>query len=140
MAYTPLAGSAGRIKVHGGSVIASITGWREKQTSEMLKVTSFESGVDANSVIAEQYVGSNIAGTVIDIEGYFDSGTPTSVASFPIGTALIIDFLYQKTGALGRYGVVCLVNDYADGPKLREAQTFTAQVTVNGVMPQPSLS
>lgn len=135
------AGSSGRIRQGGGNtVIGGLTMWDATKALEVLKVTNFESGVDANFVIWEEKISSNIADGKVSIEGWYDTGTPTSESFFNVGTAVTMDFLFTKTGTLGYHNCACIVSQFKPTVRLREAQHFTAEVEVNGVMPYQTAS
>jgi hypothetical protein len=141
VAFTPAAGSSGRIRNGvGNTIIGGLTAWDATKALEVLKVTNFESPQDSNLVIWEEKISSNIADGKITVSGWIDLGTPTGESFFNIGTSALFDFLFTKTGTLGYHNVLCIVSNYKPGVKLREAQSFTAELEVNGIMPYQTAS
>lgn len=120
--------------------MAGITEWQITNASEVFKTTNFESAAEASGVIAEEKIGSNIADYKARLTGWYDNDTTNSDVNFPIGTVLTIDYLYAKTSTWGFHNITSIVSSFIRGPKLREAQSFTLELEISGLLGVPRSS
>ncbi len=141
MAYTPLAGSAGRLRLGSAtSGVSGVTSWELAQKSEIFPGTHFESGAEATGVIAEDRVASNIAGYTIRFTAWFDADTVTTFSNFPIGTGVVMDLLYNKATTFGFHNKTVYVSNVTAGPKLREQQAYNFDGEMTGTLGVPAAS
>lgn len=139
MAFTTYPGSAGRVRYGvGDTVVASLKSWKIQKQVGNLNVTTFESGVDSNSVIHSTFISDNIAETTCEVEGFIDYDTTTTEAIFPIGTAITLDLLGAKTGPKGWLNIPAIVKSVNFSVELKSPQTFTATFFLTGVAPVQS--
>ncbi len=142
MAFTPQAGSAGRIRLGSSSNgVAGITEWKITSAGEVYKVTNFETTADTvTGTLGEDKIGSNIVDYKATLTGWYDTDTTNTDLTFPILTTIVVDFLYTKSGTLGFHNKNCIIANFARGPKLREAQSFTLELEISGNLGSPSAS
>lgn len=130
------AGSRGRIRAGAGStIIAGMTKWSERREVGEIEVSNFESQMDVNNVIEGEFISDNISNTLYDIEGFIDFTSLALINTFQIGASVTADFLYDRTGAIGKLDVVCFVKSLSPSVELKQGQKFTAQLRAFNTVP-----
>lgn len=137
MAFTPFAGTGGRIRLGGSNTragvttaypfagqsnvaIAGITSWRFPQQAEKAEVTNFESPMDGLGRVWKEFLAGVCTATV-QIEGVFDADTTAgSAAAFNVGQFIVCDLLFFKNPPVGYFELLVYVDTFEPG------QTFAA--------------
>jgi len=151
MAYTPPAGSWGRLKLikvaaPSGATItwtgstaakAGITSWRlnDARAGGVPSALDFESTADAYNVLYPQLLSGGVAEpATLDIAGIIDiDATTGTVVALPHNAPVVVDALYFKTGTKGYVGLECVVQSFEEGTKVDDkTATFTAKLAING--------
>lgn len=132
---TYLAGSRGRIRTGANVAIAGITKWAIRREVGEIETSNFESGLDANNVIEGEFISDNISNSLIDIEGFIDFTSLTTINSFAVGTTVSADLIFNKTGIIGYLDVSCFVKSISPAVELKQGQKFTAQLRAFNTVP-----
>jgi hypothetical protein len=146
MAYLPVAGSWGRVKLvkvapdlttpvyswSGTTASVRLTSWRarESKAGGTPSVLDFESTADAEGVLYPLPIrGGTAEMPTIDVEGNADiDATTGTLTILPMHAAVVADFLIFKTGTIGYVGVPCVVQSFEIGGKVDD-KTFTFRAT-----------
>ncbi len=132
---TYLAGSRGRVRTGSNVSIAGITKWAIRREVGEIETSNFESALDANNVIDGEFISDNISNTIIDIEGFIDFTSLTTINSFAVGTTVSLDLLFNKTGAIAYLDLSCFVKSIAPAVELKQGQKFVAQLRAFNTVP-----
>jgi hypothetical protein len=152
MAYLPVAGSWGRVKVvkvapdlttpvftwTGSTVTIRLTSWkaRESKAGGTPSILDFESTADAEGVLYPTPIrGGTAEMPTVDIEGNVDiDGTTGTLTALPMNSAVVADFIVFKTGTIGYVGVPCVVSNFEIGGRVDD-KTFTFSATLIAAAP-----
>lgn len=130
-----LSGSTGRVRTGSNVIIAGITKWGFQREVGEIEVSNFESVADANGVLEGEFISDNISNTLITIEGFINFTSATTINPFPIGTAVVLDLFYNKTGMIGYLDVACFVKSIGPTVDLKQGQKFTATLRASNAVP-----
>jgi hypothetical protein len=151
MAYKPVSGSWGRLKVikvaaptgttitWTGSTVtkAGITSWRlsDGRAGGVPSSLDFEAAADAYNVLYPTLLSGGVAeGAMLDIQGLIDIDASTgTVPSIPHNAPVVVDALYFKSGPSGYVGMPGVVQSFEEGTKVDDkTATFTAKIAISG--------
>lgn len=139
MAFTPYAGTTGRIRSKVGSAaVANVNGgtaWKFNQQLETVPITNFESTADSNNIVWKQILAGMASGKVtcsVIFDGQSNTGT---VNLFPIGTSVLLDLQFTKTSPIGYPAVPAIVSGFSPGVDFEGKGTAEVECELNGVPP-----
>lgn len=131
---TPVAGTAGRVKVDG-VIIGGIKLWKLDQTTAEIGIPHFESAVDALLRVWPQFL-AGLSGATGSMEGYYDVdlSAPTDDV-ITTGVFATLDLIFNKSSAFG-FAVNVLFTSFGPGTNVEnQPATWMANFRITGVVP-----
>ena len=139
MAFTPMAGTAGRVK-SGTNTVAGITSWKRQSTAAAIPIPHFESSADVTTSTVQPNKLKGLGDNKVMIEGIYNTdatdGTEVGTPALTNGASVTLDLVVDKTGLKGYDGVSGFISEFSVTCQINnQATAFTATVEVNGVFP-----
>lgn len=157
MAITPYAGTSGRLKSIPVSPVLTadsitftgvtatvneITGWQLtiSKPGGQPEVLTFESDSDAQGNLYPTLIRGGVARWTATVQGLMNgtagAGVTDTTEQFPIGAAVVADFVYQKGGAKGFFGCNGVVTDFQTSQQVGpQPAPFTCTIAGSGALP-----
>lgn len=157
MAFTPFAGSAGRLKsvavtpslsvptptLTGLSttVTAGIDGWELSQTTEDGgPLYHYEGDATTAGVIAPVRLQGGLGNSVVTARGFYDGDTTSTDERFVNGAFVVMDLIFSRASTYGRYGVPGKIMSYKETEDIKaNAIRFEVTVEIHGTPAAPTV-
>ena len=142
MAFSPVSGTSGRVRVGSNVTVAGITKWRLESNTAEIPIPHFESGATAGGVVTPDVL-RGLGSNRFQIEGIYNTDTTdqteTGTPGLINGAILSADFLYVRGAGstnAGYHNVVGFITNFSAGTDINnQAATFTATYVVSGPLP-----
>lgn len=136
MAFTPISGTAGRVRVGANTTVSGIKAWKINKQVQVVPIPHFETPADSDGVLWVQHL-RGLGGATGTLEGFYDvDGTTKTEGGTPAlsaGLAVTLDLLFDKTSPFGYSNVPVTITGFEAGTNVEnQAATYTASFTVNG--------
>jgi hypothetical protein len=159
VAFTPLAGSAGRLKAAVAAadldaVLPTLTGlntaalagvrrWRISPEMEGAGgITHFEIAANDAGVLFQEQLQGGTGRFSIEVELIFDAQVSGGSDVFIVGQFFVLDLIFSRYTTLGRYGTVGKVMNFEQGPSVEDGskgQIMSVRLDGHGVPPPVSI-
>lgn len=157
MAFTPFAGSAGRMKAVAvtpalstpqptltgltTAAVAGITGWDlDLKTEDGGGIVHFESSATSGGVLMTEQLQGGVGTWSVKINGIYDGDTTATEEKFVNGAFVQMDLLYSRASTYGRYACNGKVKDYQEKWDVKaNAVVFSCTVEGHSTLPAPSI-
>lgn len=139
MAFTPMSGTAGRVK-SGANTVAGISSWKRMSKTNTILIPHFESAADGTTSTVQPARLKGLGQSSVQVEGIYNTDatdqTETGTPALTNGASVTLDLVVDKTGAKGYDTVAGYVSDFQVTVDINDkASAFSMTVDVNGVFP-----
>lgn len=137
MAFTPVSGTAGRVRVGAGSTaVSGISEWRINKQVAAVPYNHFELTADADGVVWSKFL-AGLGNATCTVRGWYDTdGTTKTEGGTPglrVGQAVTLDLLFDRTAPFGYLDLAALCTGFEAGTKIENSVAdFTATFQING--------
>lgn len=140
MAFTPISGTAGRLRVGLNVNVAGLKSWKLSKQVQIIPVPHFETTADGDGLLWPVHL-IGLAGATGSLEGWYDTdatlATEAGTPGITVGAALTADLIFVKGTPFGYSNVAITITGFEAGTNVEnQAAAFTAQFTVNGIAPK----
>lgn len=138
MAFTPAAGTSGRVRTAGGAnIVAGVIEWRITKQLTPIPVNHFELTADSDGVVWSTFL-KGLASATATLRGHYDTDGTTMTEggtnAIRVGQTLVLDLLFTRT-PFGYTSLNCFVTQFEAGTTIEnQTGTFTATVQLTGTV------
>jgi hypothetical protein len=145
MAFSPVMGTLGRLRVGSNVTVAGISSWRRSSQVQTVPYPHFETAADGQSNVTPSLL-KGLASHKFTVQGFYNvdttDQTETGTPGLALGAVVSGDFLVQRDAGsanVGYHNVSCIVSAFDLGVEINnKVSEFTATLDVNGVLPAVS--